>query len=129
ASHLTRLMNETGVVPAVNQIELHPTFQQRDLVAFHRDHGIATEAWSPLAKGALGEPAIIAIALKHKRSPAQVTLRWHQQYGNITIPKSATPARIKENIAIFDFALDEDDMEVFAKLDRGNRLGAHPDFR
>lgn len=127
--HLRRLLDETGTVPAVNQIELHPTFQQKDLVAFHQEHGIATEAWSPLAKGAIAEPPIIAIAEKHRKSPAQTILRWHMQKGNIAIPKSATPARIVENISIFDFELDSCDMAAIGALDCGNRLGPHPDFR
>lgn len=128
-AYLERLLAETGTVPAVNQIELHPTLQQKDLVAFHQEHGIATESWSPLAKGAVDEPAIRVIAGKHKRSPAQIILRWHMQTGNIAIPKSATPARIVENISIFDFALDHSDMAAIEGLDRGNRLGPHPDLR
>jgi 2,5-diketo-D-gluconate reductase A len=127
--HLRRLLAETETVPAVNQIELHPTFQQTELTAFHRVHGIATEAWSPLAKGAVDEPAVVAIAERLLKSPAQVILRWHMQKGNIAIPKSATPARIVENIAIFDFALGDVDMATIDALDRGNRLGPHPDTR
>jgi 2,5-diketo-D-gluconate reductase A len=128
-NHLERLLGETGTVPAVNQIELHPTFQQKELAVFHRRHGIATEAWSPLAKGAVDEPTICAVAEKHRRSSAQVILRWHMQKGNIAIPKSATPYRIVENITIFDFELDSSDMLAIDALDCGNRLGPHPDLR
>jgi diketogulonate reductase-like aldo/keto reductase len=127
--HLERLLDETGTVPAVNQIELHPTFQQNDLAAFHRTHGIATEAWSPLAKGAVNEPTIRTIAEKHRKSSAQVILRWHMQKENIAIPKTATPSRITENISIFDFELDNFDMMAIGSLDNGNRLGPHPDLR
>ena len=127
--HLQRLLAETETVPAVNQIELHPTFQQNELAAFHRMNGIATEAWSPLAKGAVAEPAIVAVARRLQKSPAQVILRWHMQKGNIAIPKSATPARIVENISIFDFVLGDAEMATIDTLDRGNRLGPHPDSR
>lgn len=128
-SHLERLINETGIVPAVNQVELHPTFQQNELAAFHQKYGIATESWSPLAKGAISDPTIDAIAKKRERSSAQIILRWHIQKGNIAIPKSATPSRIIENISIFDFELDQFDMASIDALDRGNRLGQHPDLR
>jgi len=128
-NHLERLLGESGTVPAVNQIELHPTFQQEELADFHRRHGIATEAWSPLAKGAVDEPTICAISEKYRKSSAQVILRWHMQKGYIAIPKSATPSRIVENITIFDFELDSSDMLAIDALDRGNRLGPHPDLR
>ncbi len=124
---LTRLIEQNGIVPAVNQVELHPFFQQTELRAFHAAHGIATEAWSPLAQGAVDEPEIVAIARKLNRSPAQVILRWHLQLGNVAIPKSATPSRIRENFAILDFELDEQDMARMAALDSGNRIGPNPD--
>lgn len=124
--HLERLIAETDVVPAVNQIELHPYFQQGELRAFHDRHGIATEAWSPLGRGAVGDEAIVALAAKHGRTPAQIILRWHIQIGTIAIPKSVTPARIRENIVIFDFSLDRQDMDAIAALDTGQRRGPDP---
>ncbi|HZG05758.1 MAG TPA: aldo/keto reductase [Streptomyces sp.] len=128
-THLRRLMEETEIVPAVNQIELHPWFQQAESRAFHAEHGIATEAWSPLGqgRGLLDEPVIGTIARRHGRTPAQIVLRWHIQLGNVVIPKSVTPSRIEENIGVFDFVLDEDEMAQLASLDRGTRLGADPD--
>ncbi|MFI9628549.1 aldo/keto reductase [Streptomyces sp. NPDC052042] len=126
--HLERLLGETSVVPAVNQIELHPQLQQAESRTFHAAHGIATEAWSPLGqgKGLLEVPTIVAIARKHGRTPAQVVLRWHVQTGNVVIPKSVTPSRIVENIAVFDFELDADDLAAIAALDEGKRLGPNP---
>ncbi|MDH2393927.1 aldo/keto reductase [Streptomyces sp. HNM0663] len=126
--HLERLIGETSVVPAVNQVELHPQLQQSGLRAFHAEHGIRTEAWSPLGqgRGLLEVPAIVAVAQKHGRTPAQVVLRWHLQLGNVVIPKSVTPSRIAENIDLFGFELDADDMAVFAALDEGRRLGPDP---
>ncbi|WP_097869829.1 aldo/keto reductase [Streptomyces sp. rh34] len=126
--HLKRLLAETSVVPAVNQIELHPQLQQAELRAFHADHGIATEAWSPLGqgKGLLEVPTVVAIAQKHGRTPAQAVLRWHLQTGNIAIPKSVTPSRIEENLDVFGFELDADDLAAFAALDEGKRLGPDP---
>lgn len=126
--HLERLIAETSVVPAVNQIELHPQLQQAVARAAHERHGIATEAWSPLGqgRGLLDVPAIVAIARKHARTPAQVVLRWHIQLGNLVIPKSVTPARIRENIAVFDFTLDAEDLAGLAALDEGRRLGPDP---
>ncbi|MEU0333510.1 aldo/keto reductase [Streptomyces sp. NPDC006193] len=127
-AHLRRLMGDSPLVPVVNQIELHPGLQQRELRALHAEHGIATEAWSPLAQGALlGEAALAAIAERHGRSPAQVVLRWHLQLGNIVIPKSVTPTRIRENIDVFDFTLSDDEMTAIAGLDRGLRTGPDPD--
>jgi 2,5-diketo-D-gluconate reductase A len=125
--HLERLLGQSGVVPALNQIELHPGLQQAELRAFHARHGIATEAWSPLQRGAVDRPEIVAIAARHGRTPAQVILRWHLQLGNIAIPKSVTPSRIRENIAVFDFALDQADMAAIGKLDAGTRTGPNPD--
>ena len=125
--HLRRLMDETAIVPAVNQVELHPAFPQAELHAFHQAHGIVTEAWSPLAQGALGDAAIAELAAKHGRTAAQVVLRWHMQRGVVAIPKSVTPSRIAENIDIFDFALDGDDMERLRGLDTGRRIGPDPE--
>ncbi|MEU0228909.1 aldo/keto reductase [Streptomyces sp. NPDC006284] len=126
--HLERLIGETSVVPAVNQIELHPHLQQQALRAFHAEHGIATEAWSPLGsgKGILEIPAIVAIAQKHGRTPAQVVLRWHLQTGNVVIPKSVTPSRIAENIDVFGFALDDEDLAAISALNEDRRLGPDP---
>jgi 2,5-diketo-D-gluconate reductase A len=128
-SHLRRLLEETGTVPAVNQIELHPHLQQGVPRAFHADHGIATEAWSPLGQGKelLDEPKLRAVAEKYGKTPAQVVLRWHLQTGNVVIPKSVTPSRIRENIDVFDFELDAGDMDEIAGLDTGTRLGPAPD--
>jgi diketogulonate reductase-like aldo/keto reductase len=127
-AHLTRLMDDGGIVPAVNQIELHPALQQAELREFHAEHGIATEAWSPLAQGAvLKNPVIVAIAEKYGKTPAQVVLRWHLDLGNIVIPKSVTPSRIRENLDIFDFALTEGDIGEIARLDSGTRTGPDPD--
>ncbi|MCO5988318.1 aldo/keto reductase [Actinoallomurus spadix] len=127
--HLRRLFEETDVVPALNQIELHPYLQQEELRAFHAEHGIATEAWSPLGSGGdlLKDDTIARIAAAHGRTPAQVILRWHLQIGNVVIPKSVTPPRIKENIEVFDFDLSEDDLAAIAGLDRGERTGPNPD--
>ncbi len=125
--HLERLFQESDVKPALNQIELHPTMQQPELRAFHAKHGIATEAWSPLAQGAVEIAAIATIARRLGRTPAQVILRWHVQLGNIAIPKSVTPSRIAENIDVFGFELSDADMAAIARLDAGNRIGPHPD--
>jgi diketogulonate reductase-like aldo/keto reductase len=127
--HLTRLMDETGITPSINQIELHPYLQQRELRAFHEANGILTESWGPLGqgKGLLGDPALTVLSEKYGRTPAQIVLRWHLQLGNVVIPKSATPARIKENISVFDFILDTEDMAAIGALNRGMRLGADPD--
>ncbi|MCA1218095.1 aldo/keto reductase [Streptomyces sp. 8L] len=126
--HLEVLAGETSVVPAVNQIELHPHLQQAEARALHASRGIVTEAWSPLGqgKGLLEVPTVAAIAHKHGRTPAQVVLRWHLQLGNVVIPKSVTPSRIRENIDVFGFELDDDDLAAFAALDEGRRLGGHP---
>ncbi|MEU6280320.1 aldo/keto reductase [Streptomyces sp. NPDC047028] len=126
--HLRRLLDETSVVPAVNQIELHPHLQQQESRAFHAEHGIATEAWSPLGqgKGLLEVPAVVAVARKHERTPAQVVLRWHLQLGNVVIPKSVTPSRIRENIDVFDFRLDDEDLAAIGALDEARRLGPDP---
>ncbi|WP_340374749.1 aldo/keto reductase [Streptomyces sp. SS7] len=125
---LERLTGETAVVPAVNQIELHPHLQQHALREFHAEQGIATEAWSPLGqgKGLLEVPAIVAIAQKHNRTPAQVVLRWHLQIGNVVIPKSVTPSRIRENIEVFDFSLDTEDLAAISALNEDRRIGPDP---
>jgi 2,5-diketo-D-gluconate reductase A len=128
--HLERLAAETDTVPAVNQIELHPYFQNREVRAYDEDHGIATEAWSPIAQGeVLDDEAVGEIAERVGRTPAQVVLRWHVQRGNIVFPKSVTPERIRENFEIFDFELEESDLERIDELDRGEggRNGPHPD--
>ncbi|MCC9154990.1 aldo/keto reductase [Streptomyces parvulus] len=126
--HLERLTGETSVIPAVNQIELHPHLQQHASREFHAEQGIATEAWSPLGsgKGILEIPAIVAIAQKHGRTPAQVVLRWHLQLGNVVIPKSVTPSRIKENIDVFGFTLDTEDLAAISALNEDRRLGSDP---
>jgi 2,5-diketo-D-gluconate reductase A len=126
--HLERIIDATGLVPAVNQIELHPRLQQSELRRFHAEHGILTEAWSPLGKGRLlDDPVIEEIALGHDRTPAQVVLRWHIQLGNVVIPKSATPSRIEENFRVFDFELSAEEMDRLSELDRGERTGPDPD--
>jgi 2,5-diketo-D-gluconate reductase A len=128
--HLRRLLDETDVVPAVNQIELHPDLQQEQLRRFHAEHGVVTEAWSPLGQGlALRHPVVAELAHRHGRTPAQVVLRWHVQLGNVAIPKSTTPSRIRENIGLFDFDLAEADMAALATLESGTRLGPDPDER
>lgn len=126
--HLRRLIAETSVVPAVNQIELHPHLQQHEARAFHAEQGIVTEAWSPLGqgKGLLEVPAVVAVARKHGRTPAQVVLRWHVQLGNIAIPKSVTPSRIRENIEVFDFSLDDEDLAAISALNEDRRIGPDP---
>ncbi|MBM7775431.1 diketogulonate reductase-like aldo/keto reductase [Actinokineospora baliensis] len=126
--HLRRLFDETDVVPVLNQIELHPNLPQTELRAFHAEHGIATEAWSPLASGQLlSDPVIAGLADKHGKTPAQVILRWHVQLGNVVIPKSVTPERIRANVDVFDFALDGDDLISLAGLENGQRTGPDPE--
>ncbi|MEU7468577.1 aldo/keto reductase [Streptomyces sp. NPDC044984] len=126
--HLDRLIAETSVVPAVNQIELHPHLQQGAAREYHAEQGIATEAWSPLGsgKGILEIPAIVAIARKHGRTAAQVVLRWHLQLGNVVIPKSVTPSRIEENIDVFGFSLDAEDLAAISALNEDRRIGSDP---
>ena len=129
-SHLERLAAETDTVPVVNQIELHPYFGNREVDAYGRAHGIATEAWAPIAQGqVLDDAALAPIAERHGKSPAQVVLRWHIQRGNIVFPKSVTPARIRENFEIFDFELGPDEVAAIDALDRGEagRNGPNPD--
>jgi 2,5-diketo-D-gluconate reductase A len=126
--HLQRLLAETDVTPAVNQIELHPEFPQEDLREFHQQHGILTESWGPLGqgKGLLENPQIVEVAQRKGRTPAQVVLRWHVQLGCVVIPKSVNPDRIRENIDIFDFELDDADMAEISKVRTGERLGGDP---
>ncbi len=125
--HLRRVLDASDVVPAVNQIELHPELQQAELREFHAEHGIVTEAWSPLARGALlDHPVLAEVAQRHGRTVAQVILRWEIQLGNVVIPRSVTPERIRENAAIFDFTLSDGDMATIATLDRDGRIGPHP---
>jgi 2,5-diketo-D-gluconate reductase A len=128
--HLQRLASECEVVPAVNQIELHPYFGNDEVDAYGRAHGIATEAWAPIAQGkVLDDPVLDEIAGRLGKSAAQVALRWHIQRGNIVFPKSTTPARIKENFELFDFQLEPDDVEKIDALNRGEagRNGPNPD--
>ena len=127
-AHLQRLLDETDVVPAINQVELHPDLQQAPLRHFHGDHDIVTEAWSPLGEGrAFGHPLVVELASRHSRSPAQIVLRWHVQLGNVVIPKSTTLSRVRENIALFDFALSDAEMAALGGLETGTRLGPDPD--
>lgn len=124
---LERLKREAEYLPTVNQIELHPLLQQAELRAWHAEHDVVTEAWSPLAQGAvLGDPTLARIAEGHGKTPAQVTLRWHLQLGNVVIPKSETPARIRENFDLFEFELSAEEMAAIADLDRGERIGPDP---
>jgi diketogulonate reductase-like aldo/keto reductase len=125
--HLRRLSELTGTVPAINQIELHPNLIQDNLRAYHSEHGIVTQAWSPLANGRLvRDPGIGQLAEKYGKSAAQVILRWHVELGNVVVPKSATPARIRENIDIFDFELSAEEMAQIESLDSGGRTGPDP---
>lgn len=128
-AHLQRIFDEIGVIPAVNQVELHPRFQQKELREFHARHGIITESWSPLGQGTiLNDPTIASIARKHGKTPAQVIIRWHIDLGLIVIPKSVTPSRIRENFDVFDFSLDAEDLAQIAKLDSAvGRIGPDPD--
>jgi 2,5-diketo-D-gluconate reductase A len=126
--HLDRLASECSIVPAVNQIEVHPYLTNEVVRAHNTDHGIATEAWSPIAQGGvLDDPTIVAIAERVDRTPAQVTLRWHLQRGDIVFPKSVTEARVRENFALFDFELTEDDVAAISALNRDERTGPDPD--
>lgn len=128
AHHIRRLVDETGVWPVVNQVELHPWLPQTELRRFHDDHEIRTEAWSPLARGrVLGDPTLARLGAKHGRTPAQIVLRWHVQLGNVVIPKASSAERIRENLDVFGFALDADDLEAIATLETGERTGRDPD--
>ena len=128
-THLQEIIDDTGEVPVLNQIELHPRFQQHELRAFHAKHHIATESWSPLGQGKLlQDPTLASLAEKYNKTPAQVILRWHLDNGLIAIPKSVTPSRIAENFQVFDFTLDDNDLEKIAALDDPNgRIGSNPD--
>lgn len=127
--HLEKLMSQTDVVPAVNQIELHPFLQQQGLREFNAEHGILTQAWSPLARGTLlTNSTITHIAAKHSRSPAQVILRWHLQIGGTAAVKASTQERIVENLSIDDFTLDAVDMTAIEQLNTDTRVGSHPDL-
>jgi 2,5-diketo-D-gluconate reductase A len=127
-AHLDRLAKETDTVPAVNQIELHPLLTQTELRKYHAEHGIATEAWAPIAKGSiLGDATLTGLAEKYGRTPAQVVLRWQVQVGNIVFPKSVNPARMRENINVFDFELTADDLAAVEALNTGQRTGPDPD--
>jgi diketogulonate reductase-like aldo/keto reductase len=126
--HLRRIIEATGQTPEINQVELHPYLQQAELRAEHARLGIVTEAWSPLAQGlVLEDPVIAAIAAEHDRTPGQVVIRWQLQLGNVVIPKSVTPRRIRENFDVFDFELSDEDMARIEGLDRGERIGPDPD--
>ncbi len=127
--HLERLRDETGVLPAVNQVELHPRFPQNELVAWHAAHGIVTEAWAPLARGGLlDEPVLARIAEKYGKTPAQVVIRWHLDRDLVVFPKSVSLDRIRENGDVFDFTLDADDHAQIATLDTAERTGRNPDL-
>ena len=126
--HLRRLQDETEITPAVNQIEVHPYLVQEEVRAYDADRGIATEAYSPIAQGlVLDDPTIVGIAERLDRTPAQVTLRWHIQRGDIVFPKSVTRERVEENLDIFDFELSDDDMAAITGLNRDERTGEDPD--
>jgi len=127
-NHLNRLAAECSIVPAVNQIEVHPYLTNETVRAYDAEHGIATEAWSPIAQGGvLEDPTIVAIADRVQRTPAQVTLRWHIQRGDIVFPKSVTEARVRENFALFDFELTDGDVAAISALNRDERTGPDPD--
>jgi len=129
-AHLDRLAKESDTVPAVNQVEVHPYFANEEVRAYGEEHGIATEAWSPIAQGrVLDDPVIVRIADDHGQSPAQVVLRWHIQRGDIVFPKSVSPDRMKSNFLLFDFELDGSDMDAISALDKGEsgRTGPNPD--
>jgi 2,5-diketo-D-gluconate reductase A len=127
-AHIQRLIDETGVTPVLNQVELHPLFQQRAVREYGRAHGVAIESWSPLGQGRLvGNDVLQSIAHAHGKTLAQVILRWHLQSDLVVIPKSITPARLRENIDIFDFALTPEEMRRIAALDCGGRIGPNPD--
>lgn len=128
AEHIERIVGETGVVPALNQIELHPRFQQRALRGADAAHGIVTQSWSPLGRGQLlADPVIAALAAKHGRTPAQIIIRWHLDSGLAVIPKSVTPSRVRENLDVFGFELDADDLAAIARLDSPDgRIGPDP---
>jgi 2,5-diketo-D-gluconate reductase A len=127
-AHLRRVVAETGETPAINQVELHPYLQQPILRRKHEEMMIVTEAWSPLAQGlALEDPTIVQLADAHSKTPAQIVVRWHLQLGNVVIPKSAAPGRMRENFDVFDFALGDAEMKAIGALDVDRRTGPDPD--
>jgi 2,5-diketo-D-gluconate reductase A len=127
-AHLRRLEQESDVTPAVNQIEVHPYLTNEEVRSYDAEHGIATEAWSPIAQGkVLDDPTIVKVAERLGRTPAQVALRWHIQRGDIVFPKSVTRSRVEENLALFDFELTDDDMADITGLNRDERTGGDPD--
>lgn len=126
--HLEQLARDSDELPAVNQIELHPHMQQDELRAYHQEHGILTEAWSPLGQGqVLEDPRLVRIASEHSRAVAQIVLRWHLQLGNVAIPKSSNPERIRQNLDVFSFELSTDEMRAIADINQDRRIGSHPD--
>lgn len=126
--HLKTVLDESGVTPVLNQVELHPYFQQKPLRQLHQELGIATESWSPLAQNqALSDPTIVALAEKYGKTPAQIVIRWHLDHGLIVIPKSVTPSRIQSNIEVFDFKLQPDDLATIDALNQNRRIGPDPD--
>jgi len=126
--HLERLLGETSVVPVIDQVEAHPWLQQHELREFCAARGIAVEAWSPLARGRVLDDAVVGrVAAKHGVQPAQAVIRWHLQQGLVVIPKTVSPVRLRSNLDVFGFELDEDDLAAFAALDSGERSGSHPD--
>lgn len=129
-THLEEIIAATGITPAVDQIELHPAYQQREVTSFAADHGILIEAWGPLGQGKyplFDEAPVVAAAAAHGKTPAQVVLRWHLQEGYIVFPKSNDPARLRENLDLFDFALSADEQAAITALERGGRVSVHPD--
>lgn len=129
-AHLQRLASEGALVPAVNQVEVHPYLLNSEVRAYGREHGIVTQAWSPIAQGAvLDDPVVLAVAQQVGRTPAQVVLRWHVQHDHVVFPKSVTPERVRENFGLFDFELDDEAMSRIDALDKGEdgRTGAHPE--
>ncbi|MFT4166546.1 MAG: aldo/keto reductase [Microlunatus sp.] len=126
--HLDRILATGSIVPAVNQIEVNPYLTNEAVRAYGADHGIVTEAWSPIARGGvLDDPTIVAIAERVGRTPAQVTLRWHVQRGDVIFPKSVHPTRLRENLQLFDFELTDDDLTAISALNRNQRTGPDPD--
>jgi 2,5-diketo-D-gluconate reductase A len=129
ADHIERIVAETAVAPAINQVELHPGFAQAELREVHARHGIVTESWSPLAQAKpelLGDPGLVEIAKRHHKTAAQVVLRWHLQLGCVVIPKASSPARLTENISVFDFDLSVEEMARIEQIDVGGRIGPDP---
>jgi 2,5-diketo-D-gluconate reductase A len=127
-AHLNQIIDSSSTVPAINQVELNPGFQQAEIRQFNSSLGIATEAWSPIARGVFNEnPVITELAKKHSKSPTQIIIRWHLDIGNLVIPKTASKSRLAENISVFDFKLDQEDLAAIATLETGIRTGLNPD--